>query len=409
MEVAPRLEMVEVDGLEVVDISELLAIERSTSNLPALAGGLIIGDRIVALGADGLRRASSDDPVGLNDKWHVGSITKSMTATLAAILIEEGLLSWESTVAEVFSEEAVAEGWEDVTALDLARHLGGAPEPNLMALLKARTSVLPPSEERLNWVLETALSEAPRRRDFRYSNGNYIVLGAMLEKVSGRPWQEMMREEIFDSLGLYSAGFGPPLGSDQPRGHAPTSHTGPLPLLPGPLADNPPVLGPAGTVHLSLVDLATYAQEHLALAQGRSTLWEGAAFERLHEAPVGGKVPYAAGWVVVEDSELADGRLLHHNGSNGLWLAKIGVAPDQNTAFVCVSNFFDVGRADLVCEGVSSTSPTSRRCIHPRTEGRVFPLSPIARYSQKGPMSAIPKSPGCSILLSHLPYIFAEA
>jgi len=361
-----------VDGLEVTDISALLAIERANSNLPALAGGLVIGDRIVALGVDGARRNGSEDSVDLADKWHLGSVTKSMTSTLAAILIEKGLLTWETTVAEVFSEEDIAPEWAEVQVIDLARHLGGAPEPNLVAILRGRTTKLPPEEERRNWVMETVLSEAPVLRDFRYTNGNYILLGAVLEALSGRPWQTMMREEIFEPLGLKSAGFGPPQGLGQPWGHAPTNYSGPLPLLPGTLSDNPPVLGPAGTVHMSIADLARYAKEHLALAQGRSLLWKGPAFERLHLPPVDSDHPYAAGWVIVEESNFAEGRFYHHNGSNGLWLAKVGIAPDQNTAFVCASNFFDVGRADTVCgdffEHIAHFQPV-RQLESPEPEG----------------------------------------
>lgn len=348
-EALPLLETVEFEGQSIVDLSPFLEIEQKASGLPALAGGLVVGDRLVAIGAAGERRVNTGDAVGLNDSWHMGSVTKSMTATLTAILINEDLLTWETTVPEAFPDQEIAPEWTDVTVLDLSRHLGGAPEPNLLALHKGRTTKLTALEERRDWIKTVVLPEAPRTREFRYTNGNYILLGAMLEVFSGKSWEVLMKEKLFAPLELESAGFGAPVGLNQPWGHLPTSYTGPLPIMPGNLADNPPVLGPAGTVHMSLADLARYAQAHLALAQGRSTLWTGSAFDRLHEAPEKQPKSYASGWVVESDSPEIGGHWIHHNGSNGYWLAKIGIAPDANKAFVCASNFFDLGEADRVC------------------------------------------------------------
>lgn len=353
-QVALGLLQVEVDGLQVLDISALLEIERRDSALPALAAALIEGDRIVAIGATGERRAGTGEAVSLLDQWHLGSLTKSMTATLTATLIKEGLLSWETTVGEVFQDqvEDMDPEWSEVNVLDLSRHLGGAPEPNLLALFKGRTTALPADQERMDWVRTIVLPEPPTTRNFRYTNGNYILLGAILETLSGRPWQDLLREKLFKPLELNSAGFGAPKGMDQPWGHLPTSHAGPLSILPGALADNPPVLGPAGTVHMSMPDLARYARAHLALAQGESDLWAHAAFEQLHEPVSGASRLYASGWVVDSDGDVVDGRWLHHNGTNGYWLAKIGIAPDADRAMVCASNFFDVGHADTLCENL---------------------------------------------------------
>lgn len=352
VEATPRLQTVLVHDSPAFDISPLLEIERSTSNLPALAGALVEGNRIVAVGATGVRRTKSSDAVTIDDKWHLGSVTKSMTATLTAILIEEGLLDWDTTVAEVFDGlvEEIDPEWESVSVLDLSRHLGGAPEPNLLALYKGRTTDLPPPAERFNWVRDVVLPEAPATRGFRYTNGNYILLGAVLELLSGRSWQRLLTEKLFVPLGLTSAGFGAPKGMNQPWGHLPTSHTGPLSILPGALADNPPVLGPAGTVHMSIADLARYAQAHLDLFLGRSVIWQGEAFELLHVAPEGHSKNYASGWVIETNPTGFNGISMHHNGTNGYWFAKIGIAPGVDRAMVCTSNFFDRGQADELCD-----------------------------------------------------------
>src|SRR5438067_1025534 len=72
--------------------------------LPALAAAVVLKGRITAAGAVGARRAGTQSPVSLQDRFHIGSDTKAMTALLAAMLVEAGKLRWESTVVDIFPE-----------------------------------------------------------------------------------------------------------------------------------------------------------------------------------------------------------------------------------------------------------------------------------------------------------------
>ena len=347
--IAPELQQVELGGEVVLDISDLVAIERANSNLPALGGGIIVGDRILAMGVSGTRKATGDTPVTLEDQWHIGSIAKSVTATLTAILIKEGVLTWDTVVTDVFQDDTIHEEWGNVRALDLIRHRAGVSEPNLAAVVRGRTTEFPPEIERVNWLFRDIFPDPPRSKEFHYSNGGYILLGAMLEKLTDASWQDLVRTHIFEPLELSGSGFGAPQG-DQPWGHHFGEHTGPMPIFPsGMVADNPPVIGPAGTLHMTLRDLGRYVQEHLHLYKDRSDIWSGEAFDVLHD-PEDFSPPYAGGWAVDDDNPIFDGLFIHHNGSNSLWLAKAGFAPEQDMALFCASNYFDRGKADQVCQ-----------------------------------------------------------
>ena len=84
-----------------------------------------------------------------------------------------------------------------------------------------------------------------------------------------------MQEELFGPLGMTSAGFGAPgEPADARRSPGDTAAPSRGPVEPGPNADNPPAIGPAGTVHASLADWAKYAALHLRGAQGRDRLPE---------------------------------------------------------------------------------------------------------------------------------------
>jgi CubicO group peptidase (beta-lactamase class C family) len=79
---------------------------RAAHRVPALAAAIIRGDRIVAMGAVGVRIAGSSVPVNITDRFHIGSCTKSMTATLIGMLVDQGALSWEMTLVDVFPDLA---------------------------------------------------------------------------------------------------------------------------------------------------------------------------------------------------------------------------------------------------------------------------------------------------------------
>ena len=102
---------------------------RKKHDLPALAVVVVKDGQICDRAAVGVRKWGDPTPVTTNDVFHIGSCTKSMTATLAAMLIEEGKLRWDTTIAEVFPElkGKMDKQYETVTVEQLLHHRGGVP------------------------------------------------------------------------------------------------------------------------------------------------------------------------------------------------------------------------------------------------------------------------------------------
>ena len=142
-----------------------------------------------------------------------------------------------------------------------------------------------------------------------------------------------MTREVFVPLGLTTAGFGAPGtagANDQPSGHRSGLLGGLRAVEPGPMADNPPVLGPAGTVHLSLEDLGRYLSVHMAGARGEETGYlSEESWHTLHTPPFGDE--YAMGWGVREG-------LLMHAGSNTMWYMQMVMAPEADRAVIIAFN-----------------------------------------------------------------------
>jgi CubicO group peptidase (beta-lactamase class C family) len=128
--------------------------------------------------------------VTIRDRFHIGSCIKSMTAPLAAMLIEEGRLRWNTTVAEVLPElkGKINPAYEPVTLEQLLTHRGGYPtEPPPAAWKRAWQRHGTTTEQRrklIRAVLDQPPQATPGTR-FIYSNQGYAVAGAMLEKITG--------------------------------------------------------------------------------------------------------------------------------------------------------------------------------------------------------------------------------
>jgi len=155
----------------------------------------------------------------------------------------------------------------------------------------------------------------------------------------GEQWEQLIQRMLFKPLEIESVGFGPP-GTpgkvDQPWGHTKSCEA---PDPGNQSADNPPVLGPAGTVHSSMSDWARYASLHLRGAQGeQGLLLKPESFQQLHKD--GYQQDYALGWALAQ-RPWASGVALQHNGSNTLWFADIWIAPQRNAALLAATNTAD--------------------------------------------------------------------
>ena len=306
-------------------------------NLPALAVVVVKDGQICEREAVGVRKFGDPTPVTTNDVFHIGSCTKSMTATLAAMLIEEGKLKWDTTIAEIFPElrGKMNKQYEAVTVEQLLHHRGGvpgAPPPDAWAQAWKETGT--PTQQRREFIA-AVLSQPPEAAPgtkMIYSNQGYAIIGAMLEKITGTNYETLLTEKLFKPLHMDSAGFGPPGtqgATDQPWGH-----TRKLLITMPVQLDNPPAITPAGRVHCSLDDLARFVMLHLQ-RNPTNGLLKAETLARLH-AP-GQDGDYACGWVVLQRG-WAGGNALMHNGSNTMWYLVMWLAPEKNFAVIAATN-----------------------------------------------------------------------
>ncbi|MEK6261496.1 MAG: serine hydrolase domain-containing protein, partial [Planctomycetota bacterium] len=250
-------------------------------------------------------------------------------------------LRWDLTLGEAFAKdvERIHADLRGVTLEQLLSHRAGLaanPPPSVLRKMLASGESRVARELLLSdGILEKAPDHKPGTK-FLYSNLGFMLAGLMAERATDKDWEVLMREELFEPLGMKSAGFGPPGSAkeiDQPRGHGFFGNQ----LPPGPMTDNPRGLGPAGTVHCSLEDWSKFVALHLQAARGESRLLKRESFEKLHTPLGNDKDEYALGWVVAK-RPWADGRVLMHNGSNTYWYVVTWIAPKKNFAGLAACN-----------------------------------------------------------------------
>lgn len=372
---------IRVANASPTDVSDVLAPIIEKHNAPGMAVAVVRDGKLVAIGARGVRARGESAVVTTNDLWHLGSCTKSMTATLCAVLVDRGVLKWDVTLAEAFPEAApeMHDEYKVVTLRQLLTNRGGIPgDLNADGLWGKLWKFEGTSTEARRLLLKTITSKAPKTKPgtFEYSNGGFAIAGLVAEHATGRSWEELMQAEVFTPLGITTAGFGAP-GTrakddganrviDQPRGH---SLLGGAPVEPGKNADNPAAIGPAGTVHMSIGDWAKYVVAHLdgeepmrdpsklldavmAMAGDRPLSRPGDLVSIKQWSVMHTPAPkltdkdtdYAMGWGVTKrpwakgDGPDDTGLTLTHNGSNTMWYCVAWLAPERNLGVVVCVN-----------------------------------------------------------------------
>jgi D-alanyl-D-alanine carboxypeptidase len=326
--------------------SLLLAVRREHGS-PAVAAGVVRRGTVVAVGAIGVRSLASGEGVRITDAFHLGSVAKSLSATLIAVLVERGALSWSTTPGDALPEmeNAIHPLSRAMTLAQMLAHTAGLPNynpgtPEWEALPEFEGSA---REQRAAFA-RRVLSQPPVRppgSGFLYSNAGAALAAAMAERVTGRSWEELMREMIFAPLGLETAGFGWPAADDrdQPWGHWEEGGR----LQPhDPRSDYriPLWMRPAGDVHMSVADLARFAAVHVGGLAGSAGLLRPGTVREMH-APVTSRtetIDHALGWHVWTERAGPRAGRSFSAGGGGTFVAFVEISPALEVGIVIMTS-----------------------------------------------------------------------
>lgn len=314
-------------------------------DFPALSGLVVSLDKTV-LAVNGVRRAEGDEPVTVNDKWHLGSITKSMTGSLVALLTKKGVLSWKTKVSDVFPDFEVHPDYVDLPITRFLTLTGGINDAVVFSDSTAMSEIFNPKNSiqtnrflLSKYILEKGFTGNSSK--LVYSNVSFVLVGAVLEKLTGKSWESLIETELFSLLGMDTCGFGPTTKDPstpalQPWGHKRNKSGQIYSIKPdSPQADNHPATAPAGTVHCDLKDFAKYLRFHLKNIKLKSNVFDAAdihvMYGDLH------KVSYTPLGLVAAKGQKT--WRFWHNGSNTMNYAHFIIDPLKSRVLAAATNF----------------------------------------------------------------------
>lgn len=309
------------------ELAGLIESIRVQEGLVGLASAVIVNGKIHAVAAVGTREYGTDNWINVDDKFLIGSCTKSITASLAAILVDEGILKWQTTIRDLFPNLKMLKEYENINIAQLLSHRAGLPKNykngKTTWLIEydfddARGST--PEVLRLQYLENTVQDKLirPQGEMVYYSNSGYILAGTMMEKATGRSIEDLMVEKIFIPLEIFSAGYGPPAAlepNQQPLGHYWDKLANSFIAY---RADFPIFFSPAGYMHMNMKDWANFILMHMDTYPANSDrLINPDTLQRLHKPPDSAKweinidlgLNYAMGWFTKTDE----------NGHNLIW------------------------------------------------------------------------------------------
>ena len=320
--------------------------------VPALGLAVVTSTTMKHLEVAGRRSWTGTNLVKPTDSWQIGDLTMGVTSAIQARLIESGKLTQGDKLSALLLDVSLHEAWKDATIETLLAHRTGLDDTVLITnswLSSRNADPSPPAAQRMVFAA-SVLASAPDQPvgSFRPARSNYIIAGAVLERVSGRRFEALAKGEAFDWWGASDAGFGVPLG-DAPQGHRILASGQLEPIVNGEQGDYPAIMAPATGMHMTLAEYGRFLQ--LFLSDGGGWLKPASLS---HMARPWDKSPagFGLGWQFSNDDEWAKGPVLSHQGSNAYWRAHVVVAPARDLGILVVCN----ADSDHACRSVTDAA-----------------------------------------------------
>jgi len=167
-------------------------------NAPGAAVAVIQNGRFLHKKGYGLADLRTKQPVQPETCFMLASVSKQFTAMAIMILKEEGKIAYEDTLPKFFPE--VPRGWKTITVKHLLTHTSGIPDRfYLIGYAEGYTN-----QDILDRLIQTRYLDFMPGTKHKYSNSGYNLLAMIVEKVSGQPFREFLKERIFDPLGMHN-------------------------------------------------------------------------------------------------------------------------------------------------------------------------------------------------------------
>lgn len=326
-------------------------------NFPAVAYGVIRNDSILLLDAVGYRNIETKDKVQATDYFHIGSNTKSFTAFLAGKLVEDGLIAWNTKFFDLYPElkDESNPVYYNITLQQLLSHrarlINFKEDSEVFPIITNYENSLGENislaEKRYllieNILKLVALPEYDQCDD-SYSNAGFITASLMLEKVSGKTWEELITNLSTELNFDLHIGWPDEYSPNQPKGHInPKDWVIDIEkeLIPLPFALKKYhyfnqfglLTSPSGNISITLNNFLEYLQLFISGMNGKDNYIKSETYNHILTSFQG----YTLGWWIEDESSPLR---FTHRGSNGTFFSFAGFSPERKLGVVVMINTY---------------------------------------------------------------------
>jgi len=326
-------------------VDDILKQTMAQGKIPGLTYAVVKNGRVVKAGALGSANLETLVPARRDTVYEIGSMTKQFTAACVLMLVDEGKLSLDDPIGKYVKD--LPDIWKDISIRRLLSHTAGVKD-YLGSFSISRTEYVRP-EAIVEKVGAAPLDFQPGE-GWSYSNTGYLLATLLVEKVSGEPLADFMKERIFKPLAMSHTGPSNPdtVIPNRARGYAWNGKA----YLNTP-AINPSLGTGAGFLVSTVDDLARW---DAALLQGKLLKPETMA-EYTKAVPLnnGNSSHYALGWFIHSDRGVS---LVEHGGNTAGFSAEIYRVPSAKTSVILLTNAAGQGLAGTARQIVDTYIPS---------------------------------------------------
>jgi len=339
---APRsVEIPDLD-LRLQGLTEDLEARLESAHVAGMSLAIVKDDEVIYARGFGLADVERNVPATTETLYAIGSATKAFTATCIGMLVDEGRMSWDDPItrhlpyfrlpidAHELTEAGVAE--PQVTLRDLLSHRTGFTRMGILwaAGSADRETVLRTATKAEPW--------SPFRKAFFYNNVMYLAAGEAAAAVSGKSWESLIAERLFEPLGMSDSDTSVAVAQQDDRlalgylwdeekrefEHLPMRHLGSI--------------APAGAINSNVLDMAQWVR--LQLGRGKLEGERLVSARRIEDTwskqtPLGEGVTYGLGWFL---SEWNGQPVVEHGGNIDGFSSAVALLPRSGIGLVLLTN-----------------------------------------------------------------------
>ncbi|GAB2656920.1 serine hydrolase domain-containing protein [Flavihumibacter cheonanensis] len=314
---------------------------RNTYNIPEISYAVVNSKSILEIAAVGRHSIDLPDTATLNDRFHIGSNTKAMTAFIIAKYVEMGKLDWATKFFDIYPEwkNGSLAAYHHITLQDLLSHKAGIQpfqgenDPEIPGFKGT-------NPEKRKQFGQFVLTLDPVKPDslnpFVYSNAGYTLATLMVEKVARKSWEELVEKVLNKDLNLNIKLSWPENQlTKETWGHLTENDT--LKPVPSDWDYHLDFTEPAGDINIKLVNYVKFIQLNLRGLEGRDNYLRSETYQFIHN----GIKNYSLGWFNVYENGK---EWSVHSGTGAFTYFTIAhIDRTNNIAFIIFTNSFNQG------------------------------------------------------------------